>query len=327
MPTSTNTPTTNDLPIVFGAMCLGTIVDEQTSFAILDRFVEAGGRMIDTANCYSFWLDPSGFGGQSEQLLGRWLAQRPGMRDEIYLSTKAGAEPGDSRGHAGWPGNYEGLSAAVVRREIEGSLKRLGTDHVEMFWTHMEDRSVSLEETVGVLGELVAEGKAGRLGCSNHPVWRVERARHLARTAGVAEYTALQLHYSYLRLRPGALQNPVHRFGSASEETLDYVQCNPELDLWGYTTLLSGGYSGRDDKPIGEGYEHPGSTRRLQVLAEVADELGVTRNQVVLAWLVGGEPAVVPIVGASSVAQLDEALAGVVLELPAELRARLDEPV
>jgi aryl-alcohol dehydrogenase-like predicted oxidoreductase len=301
--------------IVLGAMEFGTRIGEAESFAILDRFVERGGRWIDTANNYAYWQDPSGLGGQSEKMVGRWLAARPGARDRVLISTKMGAQP-TARGSA----MREGLAAPVVRAAIEQSLGRLGVDRVDLYWAHVEDRSVPLEQTVEVFGELVTNGLAGRIGASNHPAWRFERARQIAAARHRPPWTALQLRHSYVQPRPGAtLVSTGHRLTTA--ETLDYVGDEPAVDLWAYSTLLSGGYV-RADRPIEEAYDHPGTTRRLAALAEVAAELGVTRNQVVLAWLLGGDPAVWPIVGASTVERLDEVLD--VIKLDAPLRARLD---
>ncbi|MCY1144221.1 aldo/keto reductase [Actinoplanes sp. Pm04-4] len=301
--------------IVLGAMLFGTRINEQESFALLDRFVERGGRWIDTANNYAFWLHPSGLGGHSEQVIGRWLAARPGMRDRVRISTKVGAEPTDpARGLDA----MEGLSAPVIRSALIGSLRRLGTDHVDMYWAHVEDRSVPLAETVGAFSDLAAEGLTARLGASNTPAWRVEQARALSDN----KWTALQLRHSYLQPRPGAaLESWSHR--QVFPETLDYARtCG--LDLWTYSPLINGAY-GRADRPLEEAYAHPGTERRLAALTATADELGATQNQVVLAWLLGGDPAVLPIVGASTPERLDEVLAARDLKLDPEQRRRLDE--
>jgi aryl-alcohol dehydrogenase-like predicted oxidoreductase len=125
--------------LVLGTMYFGTRTDEATSYALLDRYVEAGGRVLDTANCYSFWTSPTGHGGQSEALLGRWLAANPGLRDELVIATKVGVEPTDD-------GGVEGLSAAVIERESERSLERLGIDAIDVYWAHGEDRATELEE-------------------------------------------------------------------------------------------------------------------------------------------------------------------------------------
>ncbi|MFF2371274.1 aldo/keto reductase [Agromyces sp. NPDC058110] len=313
----------NTPALALGAMMFGTEIDEDTSFALLDRFVEAGGVWIDTADCYSFWASESGYGGQSELLLGRWLAARPGVRDRVRLSTKVGAEPTDA---ANWPASREGLSAAAVRSAVEGSLERLGTDRVDLLWAHMEDRSVPVEETADAFADLVREGKAERLGMSNHPAWRVERARARAIATGGQPVDAMQLSRSYLAPRPGAQpEGQNHRFGMLSDEQVDFAHENG-IELWAYTPLLSGAYD-NPAKAIPSAYEHPGSERRLTALTEVATELGVPRGQVVLAWLVGGTPSILPILGGSKLHQLDSALQGVALELPAELRARLDATV
>jgi aryl-alcohol dehydrogenase-like predicted oxidoreductase len=306
--------------IVLGAMEFGTRIDEAASFAILDRFVERGGRWIDTANNYCFWQHPSGVGGQSEEVIGRWLAARPGRREQVLISTKMGAQPTDpARGSAA----REGLAPAVVRTAIEQSLRRLGVERADLYWAHVEDRAVPLEEVVDMFGELVDGGRAARIGASNHPAWRVEAARRLAAARGVPAWSALQLRHSYVQPRPGApLVSTGHRM--VFPETLDYVRSVPALDLWAYSTLLSGGYV-REDRPLEEAYAHPGTARRRAALAGVAAELGVTRNQVVLSWLLGGDPGVWPIVGASTVERIDEVLDARDLKLDAALRTRLDE--
>ncbi|WP_033436953.1 aldo/keto reductase [Saccharothrix sp. NRRL B-16314] len=309
--------------LALGAMLFGTVQDERRSFELLDRFVDAGGTWIDTANCYSFWEDPTGFGGQSETVLGRWLAARPGVRDRVRISTKVGCEPTVA---GKFPESAEGLSAAVIKNGIEGSLRRLGTDHVELYWAHKPDPVTPLEETVAAFGELVSAGTVGRLGCSNYPVWQVERARRIARADGCTGFTAVQQHHTYLQPRPATQPTVVHRFGAVTDEVLHYLEHNADMALWAYTPLLSGRYT-RADKPLPAEYDHPGTTRRLAVLDEVAAETGTNRNRVVLAWLTGGRPAVTPIVGVSTVGQLDEAVAAMSLELTADQRERLDAAV
>ncbi len=307
--------------MILGAMGFGTRVDEATSIALLDRFVDHGGSWIDTANCYAFWWDPSGVGGQSEAAIGRWLASRPGIRDRVRISTKVRQQPTVP---GRWPESAEGLSAPVIQDGVRASLKRLGTDWVDLYWAHAEDRSVPLAETVTAFGELVGSGLVRRLGASNHAVWRVERAIALARQHGVEGFSALQLRHSYVHPRPGApLPDGGHQLASA--DALDYAR-SEAMTLWAYTPLINGAYT-RPDRPLPEVYDHPGTTRRLAVLAEVADELGVTRNQVVLAWLAAGDPPVLPIVGVSTAAQLDEALAADDVTLTDDQLHRLSEAV
>jgi aryl-alcohol dehydrogenase-like predicted oxidoreductase len=232
----------------------------------------------------------------------------------LVLSTKVGGQPtGRSR---------EGLSASTVRSALERSLQRLQTDHADVYWAHMEDRGVPLEETLGVFASLVEEGTVGVLGASNHATWRVERARALATTRGWPGYTCLQLRYSYLQPRVhAALPRAGHVH--VTEETLDYVRGEPDLSLWAYGTLLAGAYT-RPDKPMQEAYDHPGTPRRMAALRQVAAETEATPNQVVLAWLLG-QARVIPIVGVSSLAQLDEILAATELALDYSQRKRLDE--
>ncbi|MEU0882403.1 aldo/keto reductase [Lentzea sp. NPDC005914] len=302
--------------LCLGTMYFGTTVDEERAFAVLDRFVEAGGTFIDTANTYSFWVD-GGTGVESEELLGRWLKSR-GIRDELVLATKVGALP-DPPG-AAWPEHAEGLSREVVRRQAAASMQRLGTDHLDVYYAHIEDRRTPLDDTVATFGELVTDGLVRVTGLSNHAAWRVAAAREIAKAQGVPGFSAVQQRHTYLRPRPGA------EFGAnphISDEMLDYARTEPDLTVLGYSVLLSGAYT-RADRPLPEQYDHEDSRRRLKVLAEVAGELGATPNQVVLAWLLGGDPPVLPILGVSSVEQLDECLGALDVVLDDELRQRLD---
>ncbi len=309
-------------PVVLGAMNFGTRQDDAASFALLDAYVAAGGVWIDTADCYAFWNDPSGHGGQSEPVLGRWLAARPGVRERVLIATKVGCEPL-------WPGSFPerstGLGADVVRRVAAQSLDRMGLDRIDLLWAHRDDRGTDLAEVVEAFGGLVADGTVRRWGWSNTALWRVERSAGLARAAGLAAPSALQLKYSYLQPRP-MVRDRVHehRFGWLTDDVLDYAATDPAVDLWAYSPLMHGSYE-RGDRPRPEAFDHPGTTRRLAALAEVAAELGTGRTAVVLAWLAGGSPRVLPIAGVSTLDQLAAAMAGVRLVLPPELRARLDD--
>lgn len=308
--------------LVLGAMFFGTRTDEDTSFALLDRFVEAGGTAIDTANCYAFWVSESGAGGQSETVLGRWLQANPGVRETVQIATKVAQEPVDPRNR---DEGVEGLSGAVIERESARSLDRLGIDAIDLYWAHGEDRSVDPAETVAAFGRLAEKGLVHRLGVSNHPTWRVEQARELARQQGVMGYTALQLTTSYVRPRPDThVPGKDHRFGFATDETMDYLSEHPEMELWAYSPSIRGAYD-RDDRPLPEVYDHPGTTRRLAALAGVAERHGVKPGQMVLAWLLAQRPAIRPIVGVSSPEQLEEALAAAALDLDPEDLAALDE--
>lgn len=304
-----------------GAMLFGTATDEATSFAILDRYVEAGGTFIDTSDNYAFWLT-GGQGGESEGLLGRWRRSR-GAGDEIVVATKLGARPlapGTS-----YVDNPEGLSAKVIRESAERSRERLGMAKLDLLYAHIEDHRVPVRETVAGFAELVAEGTVGLLGVSNHRAWRVERARNVAAAAGLPGYEVLQYHHTYLHRRTD-LPSELDRdgdVGSAGPDLISYLRAEPELALVAYSPLVRGAYT-RPDKPLGAGYDLPSVPGRLAALEAVAKETGATVNQVVLAWLIDAEVPAIPLVGASSVAQLDESLAAVDLELTAEQRARLD---
>lgn len=288
--------------LALGTMMMGTKTDEATSFAILDRFREAGGTFLDTADCYAFWVEGA-TGHESEDLLGRWLAAR-GCREEMAIATKLGAQPNPEFGTV-WPRNAEGLSAPAIRAAAEGSLKRLGTDHIEVLFSHIEDCSVTFDETVGAFAELIAEGKVAVAGASNHPTTRVKRARAAAEELGVPGYTAVQQRHGFLRARPGASftspQEP------ADDELLAMVR-DGELSMMAYSTLLEGALV-REDRPLPGQYRGPANEQRVRALWQVADEAGVSRTALGLAWLMrGGPAAIVPVVGVSSVAQLDDAL-------------------
>jgi aryl-alcohol dehydrogenase-like predicted oxidoreductase len=311
-----------------GAMLMGSRTDEATSLAILDRFVEAGGTFIDTSDNYAFWINGTQ-GGESEELLGRWRRSR-GVGDEIFIATKVGARPlAPEAGFVDSSGRMvplEGLSAKVIRESAERSLERLGVSRLDLLYAHIEDPSVPLAETVEGFGSLVSEGLVGLLGVSNHWAWRVEQSRALAAAAGVPGYEVLQYSYSYLRRRADVRSpwSPDGPIGVVGGDLLSYLRSSDGLTLVAYSPLLKGAYV-RADRDLGAEFDHAGTAPRLEALRSVTAETGATANQVVLAWLIGGELPVIPLVGASSVAQLNESLEAVELELSAEQRARLDE--
>lgn len=306
--------------LCLGTMYFGTKVDEETSFAILDRYVAAGGTFLDTANCYAFWAD-GGTGAESEELLGRWLRSRD-LRDQVTVATKVGAAPADPAAPYG-AHNREGLGRRQIREQAGQSLRRLGVDRIDLYYAHADDRRTPVEETLGAFGELVADGTVDLLGASNHTSWRLALARDVARREGLPGYAAIQQRHSYLEARrlrvppPDAIQLPV------TAELLDYARAEPDLTVLAYSPLLLGAYT-RPEVPLPEDYDTPAAPARLRVLREVAAELGATPNQVVLAWLLAGDPPVLPVIGVSSVAQLDECLGAVDLKLDPDLRQRLD---
>ncbi|PTM93702.1 aldo/keto reductase [Streptomyces sp. VMFN-G11Ma] len=306
--------------IALGAMLMGSRTDEKTSFAVLDRYVEAGGTFIDTSDNYAFWED-GGQGGQSEELLGRWRRSR-GIGDEIVIATKLGARPlapGTS-----YVDNPEGLSAKVIRESSERSRERLGVDRLDLLYAHIDDPTVPQRETVEAFAALVAEGTVGLLGVSNQAAWRVERARAIAAASGLPGYEVLQYAHSHLRPRTDVPDDmfPDGSLGHAGPDLLTYLRAEPGLTMVAYSPLLKGAYVRPDRLP--SDFDHPGTPPRLAALHDVARETGATVNQVVLAWQLGGSLPIVPLVGASSVAQLEESLAAPDLELTPDQRSRLD---
>ena len=322
----TDPATTREVSVLsLGAELMGSRIDEATSFAILDRYVEAGGTFIDTSGNYAYWVNGTQ-GGESEELLGRWRRSR-GVGDEIVIATKVGARPlAPSTEVVTSAAGLEGLGAKAIRESAERGMSRLGVPRLDLMYAHVGDPAVPLAETIEGFAELAASGLVGLLGVSNHWAWQVERARALAGAAGVPGYSVLQYQHSFLRPR-GDMHGSWSAdgwVGLVGGDLLSYLRSEPALTLVAYSPLLKGAYV-RADKPLGAEFDHPGTAARLAVLRSVAAETGATPNQVVLAWLIGGEVPVVPLVGASSVAQLDESLAAVDLELSAEQRARMDE--
>jgi aryl-alcohol dehydrogenase-like predicted oxidoreductase len=297
-------------------LCLGTMnfgyrTDERTSFAILDRFTEAGGTFLDTANNYGQW---HGDAGESERVIGRWRHAR-GVTDQVVVATKVGARtlvPGDPS-----PAHWQGLGAKTIREDAESSLRQLGVERLDLYYAHIEDRSTPLEETVDALATLAEAGSVGLLGASNHATWRIERARAIARAGGRPAYSCVQQEHSYLLAWPDPGQ-----LNLVTEELVDYADAEG-LTLLAYSPLLKGVYA-RPHQPPPAAYDHPANRARLVVLRQVAAELGATPTQVVLAWIMGGQPPMIPIVGASTVAQLDEQLGAVDLRLDDDVRRRLD---
>jgi aryl-alcohol dehydrogenase-like predicted oxidoreductase len=307
--------------IALGAMLMGTATDEATSFAILDRYVEAGGTFVDTANNYAFWVNGTQ-GGESEQLLGRWMRSR-GVGDELTIATKVGGRP--PRPAKQLTEDLEGLSPEVIKESLARSLDNLGRDHVDVYYAHVPDPAVPLEVQVEAFGSHVAEGTVGLVGLSNYWSWQIERFRTLAAAAGLPGCEVLQHHHTYFRARTdqGGLRSRDGAIGVTDGQLLSYLRAEPSMTLVAYSPLLSGGYV-RADKPLDDLYDHAGTRARKLALDDVVRETGATANQVVLAWLMGGELPIIPLVGASSVAQLDETLASVDLELSADQRHRLD---
>lgn len=296
-------------------LCLGTMyfgyrTDEKTAFAILDRFLEAGGTFLDTANNYGQW---HGDAGESERVLGRWMRSRK-VADRVVVATKVGArtlKPGDPS-----PEYWQGLTREHIATDAETSRRNLGIDRLDLYYAHIDDRATPLGETVDALATLADSGAVGLLGCSNTATWRIEHARSLARVAGSPTYSCIQQKHTYFLPLPESRQTNL-----VSEEMLDYVR-SEGLTLLAYSPLLAGLYA-RGEQPSGE-YGHAANLRRWAVLREISNELGATPAQIVLAWLIASTPSVIPITGASTVGQLEELLGAVNLRLDDETMSRLN---
>ncbi len=296
-------------PLVFGGNVFGWTADARRSFELLDRFTERGFNAIDTADVYAAWA-PGLAGGESETVIGQWLARR-GRRDDIVLMTKVGM----------W-GPRKGLSAANIGAAVEDSLRRLHTDFIDVYFAHIDDTEVPLAETLGAFSRLVDAGKVRALGASNYSAERLREALALAKAQGVAAYGVIQPEYN-LHDRAGFEQALA---GVAEAEGLGVV-C--------YFALASGFLSGkyrRVEDLAGTAradflkrYFDERGLRLLDALRGVANEVGATPAQVALAWLMQRPAVTAPIASATSVAQLDELLGAADLSLPPAAVAALDE--
>jgi aryl-alcohol dehydrogenase-like predicted oxidoreductase len=317
--------------LALGCMQMGTVQDEASSFAILDRYLERGGTFLDTANCYMWWHRKGSQGGESEELLGRWLA-RGRRRDEVVIDTKGSGMVTDLDNVWGdgdrpdwdkaWE-RFEGAGADTLRRAIDGSLRRLGTDYVDLYYVHVDDLNTPLEETLEALAGIVEAGKARYLGWSNVSTARLQEIRELCDQHGWPAPVAVQQRHSYLRPLPGR-----ERTDTVDAEQRVHLAGRDDLTLVAYSPILQGLYD-VPAKRIGPGlisiYEGPDTAARLAAVDAVADELGTTRSQVVLAWLMAQErPRVIPLVGPRTVEQYEELVASLDVSLDGEVVARLD---
>ncbi len=297
--------------LCLGAMNFGTKLDEKGSWQLLDRYYEVGGRFIDTANNYAFWW--GGKGTESENVLGRWMRDR-GNRGDLFLATKVGFNT---------PTVGNGLSRRLIRQEIEGSLRRLGTDHVELYYAHKDHRADAIEETLATFDELHREGKIQTIGCSNYRAWRIEEARALSRARGWIGYCCVQQRHTYLRPANGASFEPQI---ASDEELLDYGRSHAtDFLMLGYSSTLGGAYDGRSDRPIPSQYRGPDTDARLAALRAVASQTGATPVQVVYAWMLRSTPPVLPLVSAGSLKQLNENLGALGVNLDDAQMKMLDE--
>lgn len=294
-------------PLVFGGNVFGWTADEKRSFELLDRFVERGFNAIDTADVYSSWA-PGLAGGESETVLGNWLARR-GRRDDVVLMTKVGMwEP------------RKGLSAANIEAAVNGSLKRLRTDHIDVYFAHIDDQDVPLEETLGAFARLIEAGKVRAIGASNYSAERLQQALAVSQAQGLPRYEVMQPRYNlYDR--------------ADFEAGLASVAQEHGVGVVSYFSLASGFLTGKYQSAedlkgsaradFMQGYFNARGQKLLGVLREVAADVSATPAQVALAWLMGRPGVTAPIASATSVAQLDELMGAAALSLPASATAAL----
>jgi aryl-alcohol dehydrogenase-like predicted oxidoreductase len=262
------------------------------SFKLFDIFHERGGTFLDTANFYSSWIEGCS-GGESETTIGAWMKER-GNRDKMQISSKLGFDYPDSDG---------GLTADEIENECEKSLRRLQTDHIDVYYAHKDDFDTPMEETMEAFHRLIKKGKVRAIGASNLYLWRIAEASTVARNNGWTEYQAIEQRYTYLRPRHGADFGPQIFI---TEDTKNYCE-HHNIRLFGYSVLLQGAFT-REDREIPAQFAGPDSDDRIQALRKVADDVGATPNQVVIAWMLHSDPVVLPLFGGSRPEHLEENL-------------------
>jgi aryl-alcohol dehydrogenase-like predicted oxidoreductase len=293
-------------PLALGGNVFDWTADEETSFAVLDAFVDAGGTMIDTADVYSAWV-PGHTGGESERLIGRWL-KRSGRRQDVVIATKVGM--------------MAGLAPDTVNAACDASLERLGVECIDVYYQHKDDESVPLDESLGAFNRLVELGKIRAIGLSNFTADRVDEAFETARRCGYSPPSALQLWYNLLE-RPrfeGELRDAALRHG---------------LGVFSYYSIangfLTGKYRSRDDldkSPRGirniEYLEGKG-TKVLKAMDGIAAETGAALASIALAWTMAQPAITAAIASATSTKQMAEQLAALEFTLTTQQIALLDE--
>ena len=294
------------IPLVLGGNVFGFTADEDTSFAILDRFYEAGGRMVDTAQGYSVWV-PGHVGGESETVIGKWLASR-GVRAEMRIATKTGmfGKPGD-------------LGARKVADELAKSLDRLQTDYVDLYYAHRDEPETPLEEVARGFDALVRQGLVREVGASNYDAARLGEAHDVATANGLTPFTVLQNEYNLVERKdyPSELQRLCLERGIAT------------LPWFGLAAgFLTGKYRTREDlakhnrgSSIERFFDH--GLEVLPTLDAVAEETGASHGAIALAWLARQPGIAAPIASASRPDQLDIQFEALALDLTDDQLARL----
>ncbi|MBV9750023.1 MAG: aldo/keto reductase [Acetobacteraceae bacterium] len=298
-------------PLMLGGNVFGWTADEATSFRLLDALLAAGFNAIDTADVYSAWV-PGHQGGESETVIGNWLRRRGG-RGDVVIATKVGMKMGSGG---------EGLSRAWIMQAAEDSLRRLQTDHIDLYQAHRDDDSVPLDETLQAFADLIRQGKVRAIGASNYTAPRLREALQTSERMGVPRYETLQPHY-----------NLVER--NEFEGELEDV-CRAEgLGVISYFSLASGFLSGKyrseadlSKSPRGgsvKKYLNDRGQRVLRVLDEVAERYAATPAQVAIAWLIARPSVTAPIASATDVEQLQNLVKAAQLTLDRQAIERLDQ--
>ncbi len=297
-------------PLMLGSNVFGWNVDQKTSSAILDAFVDAGFNAVDTADSYSRWA-PGHVGGESETVIGRWLKDS-GKRDKVVIATKVGADMGEGRC----------LRKDYILRACEASLRRLGIETIDLYQTHFDDEATPVEETLAAYAQLIGDGKVRAVGASNLSPARLKASLAASRSGSLPHYESLQ-----------PLYNLVDRKGFEA----DYAPiCRDEgLGVIPYYALAAGFLTGKYRSAAEaaanparggkvKGYFDARGVAILKALDEVAGRHQATSAQVALAWLIARPPVTAPIVSATSVAQLTDIMKAPRLKLSAEDMAALD---
>jgi aryl-alcohol dehydrogenase-like predicted oxidoreductase len=297
-------------PLMFGGNVFGWTADEATSFKLLDRFVAAGLDAIDTADVYSAWV-PGHKGGESETVIGNWLKARGG-RDKVVIATKVGMDKKQGGG----------LAPDHILAKVEASLKRLRTDYIDLYQSHLDDSATHLEDTLSAYETLIKQGKVRAIGASNYRAPRLAEALRISAEKGLPRYETLQPHY-----------NLYERKGF--EEALEPLALKEGIGVIPYYSLASGFLTGkyRSDadftvSPRGAGVKALLNERGLRILAaldEVAARTGSTPASVALAWLMARPSVTAPIASATSAGQLEELIAATQLTLDADAVRLLDD--
>jgi aryl-alcohol dehydrogenase-like predicted oxidoreductase len=299
-------------PLAFGGNVFGWTVDEATAFRLLDRFVDAGFNLIDTADTYSAWV-PGHHGGESETIIGHWLEAR-GRREDVLIATKVGMEMAPVS---------KGLSRAHIEQSFAGSVSRLRTDHIDLYQSHTDDPSVPIEEPLRTYAGLMESGKIRAIGASNFSVDRLSGALRASGEEGLPRYESMQPRYNLLDR-------------DSYEGDLEKLCGSAGLGVITYSSLASGFLSGKyrsktdlSKSPRGARMEARLTGRGPAVLAAldgVAERLGVARSTVAIAWVVGRPGVTAAIASATSEEQLDELMEGARMQLDAASRTELENP-